>query len=250
MPAAICFKLPAGARWQLEQLRRGVRDARMVIRAQVILLSADGKPVREITQATGLKRVAIWKWRKRYSEEGVEGLYDRPRPGPEPSVTPQYLNLLRKTVMRSPRKLGFAFNVWTGARLAEYLAQKTGIRVCSDWVLELLKHKLDFSYQRPKHTLKGKRDEKAHAHAQTRLATLKKGLSRQGPPMNSGTRTKRNSTSIPTWLPYGPREVGNREWRVLVRTRSGLSTEPLTSRRAKSFMKSGAPRLFRVSMTW
>lgn len=176
MPAAISISLPAGARWQLEQLRDGAKDARLVRRAQVVLMTADGKSVGEIGEATGFKQAAIWKWRKRYATEGIEGIYDRPRPGPKPKADDAYLSMLRRTVKRSPRKMGYAFTVWTGARLAEYMAQKMGVRLSAAWVLELLKHKLDFSYQRPKHTLKGKRDEKAHRKAQRKLESLKKGL--------------------------------------------------------------------------
>lgn len=250
MPAAICFNVPSGARWQLEQLRRGVKDGRLIHRATVVLMTADKRSVAEITGATGLKRGAISKWRKRYLEEGIHGLYDRPHPGAEPKADAHYLKLLRKMVMRSPRKLGYAFNVWTAARLAEYMGLKTGVYITPYWLTELLKHKLDFSYQRPKHTLKGKRDEKAHRRAQKRLAELKKGLSRTARPSNSGTRTKPNSISTPISLPYGPRGVFNPEWRVRVRTRSGWSTAPLTSRRGKSFMTSVGRRAVWASMTW
>lgn len=180
MPAAISISLPAGARWQLEQLRDGAKDARLVRRAQVVLMTADGKSVREIMEATGFKDVTVWKWRKRYATEGIQGIYERPRPGPKPKADDAYLSILKRTVMCSPRKMGYAFTVWTGGRLAEYMAQRTGVRLSADWVRHLLKHKLDFSYQRPKHTLKGKRDEKAYRKAKRRVEALKKGVLRNG----------------------------------------------------------------------
>jgi transposase len=250
MPAAICFNVPSEARWQLEQLRRGARDGRLIHRATVVLMTADGRSVAEITGATGLKRGAVSKWRKRYLDEGLHGLYDRPHPGAEPKANAQYLQLLRKTIKRSPRKLGYAFNMWTAARLAEYMGIKTGVYITPYWLTELLKHRLDYSYQRPKHTLKGKRDEKAHRRAKKRLEELKKGLSRTGRPMSSGTKTRPNSISTPTSPPYGPRGGSSRGWKVRVRTRSGWSTAPLASRRGRSFMTSAGPRAVWASMTW
>jgi transposase len=60
-------------------------------------------------------------------------------------------------------------------RLAEHLAQTTGIRFSDDQLRRLL-HREEFSVQRPKHTLKGKRDEKAYHKAQKELRVLKKKL--------------------------------------------------------------------------
>lgn len=250
MPAAICFNLPPGARRQLEQLRRGARDGRLIHRATVVLMTADGNSVAEITGATGLKRGAISKWRKRYLEEGLQGLYDRLHPGATPKADDRYLRLLRKTVNRSPRTLGYAFNVWTAARLAEYMGMKTGVYITPYWLTELLKRKLDFSYQRPKHTLKGKRDEVAHGRAKKRLAQLKKGLSRRGRATNSGTKMKRSSTSTPISPRSGLPGESSRGWRVRVRTRSGWSTVPLASRRGRSFMMSAGRKAVWASMTW
>jgi transposase len=250
MPAAIAISLPAGARWQLEQLRRGARDGRLITRAIVVLMTADQCSVEEIRRATGFSKAAVWKWRKRYVQSGIEGLYDRPRSGGPPKADKAYLRLLRKTVMRSPRKLGFAFTVWTADRLAKYLADETGVRLSSNWVMELLKEKLGFSYQRPKHTLKGKRDEKDHRRAQKRLAELKKRLSRTNLRTNSGTKTKRSSISTPTSPLSGPPEVASRVFRVRVRTRSGWSTVPLTSPRAKLSTTSAKRKAVWASMTW
>lgn len=51
MPAAISITLPSGAPWQLEELRRGTKDGRLILRAQVILMTADRKYVGEIREA-------------------------------------------------------------------------------------------------------------------------------------------------------------------------------------------------------
>lgn len=250
MAAAIRVSLAVGERWQLETLRRTAKDGRLILRAQVILLTADGKSVGEIVQLTGLQPAAITKWRKRYVAEGIGGLYDRARPGGPPKITPRYLTLLRKTVMRSPRKMGYAFTVWTSERLAEYLAIRTGIRISGAWVLELLKHQLGFSHQRPKHTLRGKRDERKHRIAQKELEALKKGLSSPTPPTSSGTRTKRSSIFTRTSRRSGLREDGSLGSSRPGRTGSGWSSEPSTSAPGNSPTTSARRKGLRVFMTW
>jgi transposase len=54
---------------------------RDVVRARIILLAADGVPVDEIAMRTDTRREVVWKWRKRFLEEGLEGLQERPRRG-------------------------------------------------------------------------------------------------------------------------------------------------------------------------
>lgn len=60
-------------------------------------------------------------------------------------------------------------------RLAEHLAKTTGLRFSDDQLRRLL-HQEEFSVQRPKHTMKGKRDEAAYHKAQKELQVLKKAL--------------------------------------------------------------------------
>jgi transposase len=69
--------------------------------------------------------------------------------------------------------LGYGFSTWSVARLAAHLATMTGIRFSDDQLGRLL-HRQGFSIHRPKHTLKGKRDEAEYAKAKKQLARLKK----------------------------------------------------------------------------
>ena len=54
------------------------------------------------------------------------------------------------------------------------MAEATGIRFSNDQIRRIL-HQEGLSYQRPKHTLKGKRDEAAYEKARRQLGRLKKG---------------------------------------------------------------------------
>ena len=60
---------------------------RDVVRARIILLAADGVPVDGIALRTDTRREVVWKWRKRFLEEGLQGLEERPRRG-RPGVFP------------------------------------------------------------------------------------------------------------------------------------------------------------------
>jgi transposase len=89
---------------------------------------------------------------KRYMAEGVEGLKDAPRPGAPGKVTAAYVEKLLGAVRRRPRSLDLEYSTWTLQRLADYMAEETGIRVEPETVrLHLAKHEIVIS--RPQHKI-------------------------------------------------------------------------------------------------
>jgi len=52
-----------------------------VVRAQMVLLAADGMANDEIARRLNTSREVVSKWRKRFVQERAAGLDERPRPG-------------------------------------------------------------------------------------------------------------------------------------------------------------------------
>ena len=67
--------------------RKYTSSYRDVMRAKVILLAADGLSNKHIGQRLDLPRQIVSKWRKRFFEERLDGLQERPRRG-RPAVFP------------------------------------------------------------------------------------------------------------------------------------------------------------------
>jgi transposase len=67
---------------RLEALtRKATAKARMVERARIVLAAATGMNNADIAEEMGIALNTAIKWRKRFFEEGMEGLADRQRPG-------------------------------------------------------------------------------------------------------------------------------------------------------------------------
>jgi transposase len=138
---------------ELDSLYRTTKDVRLRTRSQIILLAAEQKMsaptiaalVRETDQT-------VRNWLKRYEAEGIEGLKSKPQPGPPEKVTPAYKSRLIEVVRVRPRSLGQPYSVWTLVRLADYLAEQTGIRVEAETVRCHLKA-ADIVMSRPQHTI-------------------------------------------------------------------------------------------------
>ncbi len=157
----------------LEGLYRTTDDVRMRTRAQITLLAAEkGWTASAISEVVRHDENTVRLWLRRYVAEGIEGLHDVPHPGAAPKVTEAYEAKLLAAVRRRPRSMGLPFSTWTLQRVADYLAEETGIRVGSETVrLHLAKH--DIVLSRPQPTISSpdpeylvkKRRSKTHASA-------------------------------------------------------------------------------------
>jgi transposase len=122
--------LSVEAQEELETLYRQTRDVRVRSRTQMVLLSAEKQLVaREIAGIVRVTEVTVLTWLKRYLAEGVNGLYDAPRSGGPRKVSAEYKEQLLRVVRQRPRTLGQPYSMWTLQRLADYMAEQTGIRV-------------------------------------------------------------------------------------------------------------------------
>jgi transposase len=168
-------RLTSWQRQRLQQIRDQPPTPRMGKRAVCLLLSADGASNQLIAQATGLAPDTLARVRRRWNQQGMASVKDAPRPGRPPKVGPAYRRELREALRRGPLAYGYAFTTWSIARLNAHLYRVTGLAICNDWLRQLV-HAGGFVYRRPKHTLKGKRNEQADRRAQKKLQRLKKGL--------------------------------------------------------------------------
>lgn len=74
---------------QLELLARRYTSAYYsVVRAKIVLLAAQDIDNDEIAHRLDLQRQVVSKWRKRFFEERLAGLEDRPRRGRPPVFSP------------------------------------------------------------------------------------------------------------------------------------------------------------------
>jgi putative transposase len=69
-------------RSELEQvIHKRTSPQQMVLRSQIIVMTAQGLAVDEIMKRLGTSKLTIRKWKKRFIDEGLAGLSDKPRPG-------------------------------------------------------------------------------------------------------------------------------------------------------------------------
>ena len=160
--------------WEaLDRMRFATTEARVFRNVTIILMTAVGRTKQSIASDLGCSPATVDNVRQLYRQQGREGLCPRKPPGRVSRATGEYRGALRHTVQTPPSQFGYGFSVWSVARLGQHLKKQTGIRFSEDQLGRLL-HQEGFSVQRPKHTLKGKRDEAAYEQARQELHVMKK----------------------------------------------------------------------------
>jgi transposase len=173
--------LGASERRALERLRRDDDRAAVFRNATIILQSADGRSKAALSRELGCSVSTIDRVRRAYLREGAAGLLPVKPPGRPSRATPEFRAAMAQAVQASPPDLGYGFTTWSVPRLAAHLKKVTKVGFSEDQLSRLL-HREGFSVQRPKHTMKGRRDEAEFRRAKGELEALKKGLSGPRPP--------------------------------------------------------------------
>src|ERR1700686_2357409 len=93
------------------------RPLKHVQRARIVLPSADRRPVLEVARRASVSRPAVWRWQRRYAEEGVDGLpHDKTRPpGTAPVPMTTVAEVLALTCAEPPGETTH----WTGRAMAK-----------------------------------------------------------------------------------------------------------------------------------
>jgi transposase len=110
-------------RQALRRMTRPSSQHRYLQRAKVILMSAEGKTYREIRKETGLSKMAISKWRRRFASKGMEGLKDFPRSGAPRRYDHEDILKIVNTACSSPKE---PYTHWSIRRIAEAFATGMG----------------------------------------------------------------------------------------------------------------------------
>jgi transposase len=99
---------------------------RDVVRARAILMAAEGLSNAVIAERLGVARQSVSEWRKRFFEEGVAGLEERPRPGRPRSFSPGAGRRDQGAGVRAAQRDGVPLSRWSSAEIARE-AVKRGI---------------------------------------------------------------------------------------------------------------------------
>jgi transposase len=111
------LELSDGERRALEgYARRRKISHQLALRSQMVLLCARGLENKVVAEKLGVHAVTVGKWRARFVEKRLDGLFDEPRPGVPRTVTDEQVEeVLRLTLETTPR----GATHWSSRKLAK-----------------------------------------------------------------------------------------------------------------------------------
>jgi transposase len=131
--------LTAEERHEVERLARSrTAEARLVVRAKIVLGLAAGERPYRVADRVGVGRAAAYERLHRFNAEGLQGLTDHPPPGRPHTYTAEQRAEVIAAALTKPESLGLPFASWTLDRLQAYLSEHKGIGIKRTRVDEIL----------------------------------------------------------------------------------------------------------------
>jgi transposase len=126
--------------------RRGTAEHRQVLRARIVLLAAAGWANAAIARKLGLVPNTVGKWRKRFYQEGLDGLRDRKRPGRPRRFPAAVVAACKAIACELPATRGVPLGRWSLAELrtevlATGLVEEVSTTTLWRWLAEPWQHR-------------------------------------------------------------------------------------------------------------
>ena len=142
-------------------------------RAEIILLSSQGRTAAEISQALSFHPSNIKKWIRKFNKDGINGIVVKkrgPQGGPRPHFTTAQTAAILDLANTNPSSLGLPFKEWTPQKLANTAVERGIVsRISHVTVRQILKrnengtcrahsliHAVSGNHQAPTHFMMGK----------------------------------------------------------------------------------------------
>ncbi|MCL4858245.1 MAG: helix-turn-helix domain-containing protein [Caldilineaceae bacterium] len=120
-------------------------------RVQIVLLSAEGLSVPEISRRVNLHPINVRKWIHRYRQHGVDGLRSGKSPGRPRLFGEQERRRILTIANADPRSLGLPFSRWSLQRLRNYLIEQGAVKHISVETIRQILQTADAPHNRRLH---------------------------------------------------------------------------------------------------
>jgi transposase len=119
---------------ELRQVDDTTPHAKLRLRAPIVLLAQQGRPVADSATVVFRSRATVERVLQRFLQGGGAALPPRTAPGRVPTVTPAWQAALLRVIDLAPHTVGVRSAHGTTGVLAAYLATTTGLPVTAETV--------------------------------------------------------------------------------------------------------------------
>jgi transposase len=143
------------------------REQRFCYRALCVLLIAEGHRPNQVAEWLGEHTRTLERWRKRFVDNGLDGLMDETSPGRPPKLSTQEWQRLQGELNEPPTAFGLDGKRWQGKLLQSHLSAHYDV----DFSLRQCQRLLKQARQRPASKVAYKTANQGYTPAANRIAS-------------------------------------------------------------------------------
>ena len=126
-------------------------------RCRAVQLVEQGESPAVVARIMGVTRSSLHRWR-RMARQG-QGLAAKPAPGAKRRLSDRQLRALEGLLDQGAPAHGFPNELWTAARVAQVIHRHFGVKYHPDYVLRLLRRRLDWTCHKPQRRARERNDK-------------------------------------------------------------------------------------------
>src|SRR6185503_13820025 len=142
-------------------------------RAHAVALAKEGLSSTAIGRQLGVDSRTVRRWKAAHRRHGAAGLETHTAPGRTCRLTKQQLRGLSRRLVRGAIAQGFASDLWTCPRIAQFIEHQYQVTYHVDHIPRLMKS-LGFSVQKPERQARERDADAIHAWIERTWPKLKK----------------------------------------------------------------------------
>jgi transposase len=128
----------------------------------------------EVARQVGVSHQIVSDWRAAWRRSGRAGLRAAGRAGRLPKLSRDQLAHVEAELSRGAEAYGYPNDLWTLQRVADVIERLTGVVYHPAHVWSILRHELQWSWQRPARRATERNEEAIHQWVKQRWSQLKK----------------------------------------------------------------------------
>ena len=137
-------------------------------RLDLVMLSINGMPVKEISSLYKESITTIHNWTKKVIEQGVESLRTGKHTGRKPRLSAEQLEQIDNDLQKHPTDFGYELNQWDGLVLSRHIADHYDVSLQVRQCQRIMKQ-LGYTLQRPQTKPSGSNPEAQKEFKKTKL---------------------------------------------------------------------------------
>ncbi len=166
--------------------RQELERRRLAAGRELLESKGDWGDQARIARRYGVNPGTVSRWAEGVREGGLEALRATTADGKPSRLTPRQREKLRAMLLEGATAHGYQTGLWTGRRVARLIRDTFGVGYSPDYIPELLRTQLGFSWQKPNRRPRELDSRKVERFLGT-WREVKRGSSRAAGPLGSWT---------------------------------------------------------------